>query len=75
MRFWLVVWLAVSAGCPPPTPTYYPTRNVPAPGPRGPGKLDHRTVDFVFEGGQLELELYRRGTRIVQTVRTATRHP
>jgi murein DD-endopeptidase MepM/ murein hydrolase activator NlpD len=33
------------------------------------GKLDDRTVDFVFDGGQLEFEMYRLGNRIVQTAR------
>ena len=71
MRFWLVVWLAVAAGCPPPpNPTYLPpSRDVASREPRGLGALDHRTVDFVFDGGQIELELYRRGTRVVQTAR------
>lgn len=33
------------------------------------GKLDDRTVDFGFDGGQLEFEMYRLGNRIVQTAR------
>jgi murein DD-endopeptidase MepM/ murein hydrolase activator NlpD len=55
----------------------------PAAGPRGDpdpaiaqlgspyltGQLDDRLVDFQFEGGQLEFELYRDGTRIQQIVR------
>jgi murein DD-endopeptidase MepM/ murein hydrolase activator NlpD len=34
------------------------------------GKLDDRMIDFVFDGGQLEFELYRAGTRIVQVARS-----
>lgn len=34
------------------------------------GKLDDRMIDFVFDGGQLEFELYRSGTRIVQVARS-----
>jgi murein DD-endopeptidase MepM/ murein hydrolase activator NlpD len=34
------------------------------------GKLDDRTVEFVFDGGQLEFEMYRLGNRIVQTARS-----
>jgi murein DD-endopeptidase MepM/ murein hydrolase activator NlpD len=46
----------------------------PAPARRsGPphlsGRLDDRMVDFRFDGGQLEVELYRDGTRIEQIVR------
>lgn len=33
------------------------------------GRLDERMVDFAFDGGQLEFELYRSGTRIVQVAR------
>jgi hypothetical protein len=33
------------------------------------GQLDDRRIDFQFEGGQLEFELYRDGTRIEQIVR------
>jgi murein DD-endopeptidase MepM/ murein hydrolase activator NlpD len=33
------------------------------------GQLDDRMVDFQFDGGQLEFELYRDGTRIEQVVR------
>ncbi|HEY5937458.1 MAG TPA: M23 family metallopeptidase [Kofleriaceae bacterium] len=76
MRFWLVVWLALASGCPPPPgPTYLPQPQptddqgqVVAP-PRGLGKLDDRMVDFAFDGGYLEFELYRQGSRIVQIAR------
>src|SRR3954447_12586518 len=35
----------------------------------GLGRLDDRMVDFAFDGGQLEFELYRDGTRVQQLVR------
>jgi murein DD-endopeptidase MepM/ murein hydrolase activator NlpD len=35
----------------------------------GPGTLDDHRIELPFDGGHLELELYREGTRIVQTVR------
>jgi hypothetical protein len=72
VRAWLVLgWL----GCGPVT--------APAVGPRGDadppvaplgspydiGQLDDRMIDFQFEGGQLEFELYRDGTRIEQIAR------
>jgi murein DD-endopeptidase MepM/ murein hydrolase activator NlpD len=34
------------------------------------GVLDDRMVDFVFDGGQLELEMYRAGPRVVQVARS-----
>lgn len=37
--------------------------------PRRLGALDDRMIDFSFDGGQLEFELYRQGRRIVQVVR------
>jgi len=37
--------------------------------PHRVGKLDDRLIDFKFEGGQLELELYRAGTLVEQVVR------
>lgn len=33
------------------------------------GKLEIRLVDFAFDGGQLEFETYRLGSRVVQTAR------
>ncbi|HEX8106314.1 MAG TPA: hypothetical protein VF516_01245, partial [Kofleriaceae bacterium] len=33
------------------------------------GRLDDRSIEFAFDGGQLEFELYRDGTRIEQVVR------
>jgi len=74
---------AAVAGCPAPDPSYpqpapYPRRGgaddagSTAPAAADParlGQLDDRMVDFVFDGGQLEFELYRSGTRIVQVAR------
>lgn len=78
----LVGLLPGLAGCPPATPytsSYYPqpqTRgaiDVPSPqtasDPANLGKLDDRLVDWVFDGGQIEFEMYRRGSRIVQIAR------
>lgn len=76
MRSWLVLaFLAV--GCVPPPPpaapaiAYPPVMPPPAPAPRGPalGQLEHRMVDFAFDGGHLEFELYRNGDHVVQIVR------
>src|ERR1051325_1025989 len=39
------------------------------PPPHEVGRLDDRQIDFQFEGGQLELELYRDGVQIEQVVR------
>jgi murein DD-endopeptidase MepM/ murein hydrolase activator NlpD len=33
------------------------------------GRLDDRMIEFAFDGGQLEFELYRDGTRVEQIVR------
>jgi murein DD-endopeptidase MepM/ murein hydrolase activator NlpD len=71
-----LLWLVI-AGCPtpPPGPTFFPQGPVTVPvpltaaDPSSLGKLDDRLVDFAFDGGQLEFELYRRGTRIVQIAR------
>ena len=75
VRTWLAVAVAVLAGC--------PSAFEPAAAPRGGGgddadpaagrrtgsTLDDRMVEFVFDGGQLEFELYRDGSRIEQVVR------
>ena len=73
VRTWLVVLLAA---CQPAVAPSYGARGGAAddPPPRtGPphtaGQLEDRRVDFQFEGGQLEFELYRDGTRIEQVVR------
>src|SRR4051794_20948516 len=65
------------AGCPPPEPLPPMTRGgpveVPVPvtqtNPADLGKLVDRLIDWVFDGGQVEFELYRRGNRIVQVAR------
>ena len=78
--FLVVLWVAL-VGCPPPgpPPQYPPYRPPPDPGPplvvEAPadpaelGRLDDRLVDFKFDGGQLEFELYSEQGRIVQTAR------
>lgn len=76
MRAWLVLtWLAL--GCQPPPAAYAPPpqeplpSSVPAPSDlEALGRLDDRMVDFVFDGGQLEFELYRAGGRVVQVARS-----
>jgi len=74
VRTWLVVLLAA---CQPAIAPAYAQRSEPetveAAAPLGPphvsGQLDARRVDFQFEGGQLEFELYRSGARVEQVVR------
>ncbi|MDX2092487.1 MAG: M23 family metallopeptidase [Kofleriaceae bacterium] len=76
MRAWLLlVWLALGCG-PPPAPIYVPPPVQPLPRATvasldisGLGNLDDRLVDFAFDGGQLEFEMYRSGDRIVQVAR------
>ncbi|MEO8699171.1 MAG: M23 family metallopeptidase [Kofleriaceae bacterium] len=75
MRRWVALVLCV-AGCPPPPPEYVPPRppvDLPSPinaaDPASLGKLDDRMIDWQFDGGQIEFELYRRGSRIVQIAR------
>jgi murein DD-endopeptidase MepM/ murein hydrolase activator NlpD len=76
----LVLVAAILAACDPlPTPSHpaygpYGTRPLPpetraVEQPAKLGTLDGRLVDFVFDGGQLELEHYRSGSRIVQVAR------
>jgi murein DD-endopeptidase MepM/ murein hydrolase activator NlpD len=36
---------------------------------RSPRRLDDRSIEFAFDGGQLEFELYRDGSRVEQVVR------
>jgi murein DD-endopeptidase MepM/ murein hydrolase activator NlpD len=80
MRAWWLVLAVLAAGCPPPEPTYPQPQQHPWGGGAAPatvdaaapaqlGTRDDRMVDFVFDGGQLEFELYRAGTRIVQVAR------
>ncbi|MBA3396090.1 MAG: M23 family metallopeptidase [Deltaproteobacteria bacterium] len=74
MRVWWVVLSGLAAGCPSPS---YPAREATphvsqaqiVAEPAGLGHLDDRLIDFRFEGGQLELELYRQGSRITQVAR------
>ncbi|HEY0477026.1 MAG TPA: M23 family metallopeptidase [Kofleriaceae bacterium] len=80
MRTWLVVLLV---GCQPMPEPAAPHAASAAPvaddaadasTPAAPGAapgatIDDRMVDFAFDGGQLEFELVRRGTRIEQLVR------
>ena len=82
MRRWSVLAI-LAIGCatnPPPPPYYGPGPQGPQP-PQPPigaqqpaditrvGKLDDRLIDYQFDGGHLEFDLYRMGTRVVQTVR------
>ncbi|MBL9017346.1 MAG: M23 family metallopeptidase [Myxococcales bacterium] len=83
MRRWFVLAI-LAIGCatsPPPPPYYGPGPQGPHPtqppiGAQQPvditraGKLDDRLIDYQFDGGYLEFELYRMGTRVVQTVRS-----
>jgi murein DD-endopeptidase MepM/ murein hydrolase activator NlpD len=67
---WFVLWLA---GCDPalfgPAPAPYPAPRRTLQRPSAVGQLEDRVVGFAFDGGQLELELYRDGTRIEQVAR------
>lgn len=75
MRVWGVVLLATVAGCPPQeyTPAPRGPVDVPSPltasDPAALGKLEDRLVDWQFDGGQIEFELYRSGSRVVQIAR------
>ncbi len=82
MRSWFVLaWLTVSCVTSQPPVPYYgprppPTTDAYADLAASPldithtGRLDDRMVDFSFDGGQLEFEMYRLGSRVVQTVRS-----
>jgi murein DD-endopeptidase MepM/ murein hydrolase activator NlpD len=73
VRTWLVVLLAACQSA--AAPSYAPrggtvSADAPPPGPpHTAGQLEDRRIDFQFEGGQLEFELYRSGARIEQVVR------
>lgn len=85
MQRWLIssVTLACALGSPAcePAPLYAPVEQprpnraveLPVPEMQGDpasfGKLDDRLIDWVFDGGQIEFELYRRGNRIWQIAR------
>jgi hypothetical protein len=76
VRTWLVVLLV---GCQPlPDPVQVShggagaepmATGLPSGAGLPAGTLDNRMIDFAFDGGQLEFELYRDGTRIQQVVR------
>ena len=75
MRAWLLLTTVVAVACtqnPPPLYSRPPVMPAHTPAPSDPeelGRLDHRMVEFVFDGGQLEFELYRNGDRVVQIAR------
>jgi murein DD-endopeptidase MepM/ murein hydrolase activator NlpD len=79
MRAWWLVLAVLAAGCPAPEPAYpqhqqhqYGTDSAASAVADAAqlGTRDDRMVDFVFDGGQLEFELYRSGSRIVQVARS-----
>lgn len=78
MRWWFVL-ACLGLACvtnSPPAP-YYAGETAPPEEPElaerdailRDGKLEDHSVDFVFDGGQIEFEVYRLGDRIVQTAR------
>jgi murein DD-endopeptidase MepM/ murein hydrolase activator NlpD len=74
VRTWLAVLLAACQPAIAPSIAPHADGEVPeAAAPSGPphlsGRLDDRRIDFQFEGGQLEFELYRSGARVEQVVR------
>jgi len=82
MRAALVLaWLALGCEPPPARPIYpggggAPDGGEPGSGqprtvdPRSLGQLVDRTVDFAFDGGQLDFEMYRDGDHVVQLARS-----
>jgi hypothetical protein len=76
VRTWLVLWLALwlpaSVACQPAleptTPGREPSSSRGRGAPHVSGKLEDRLTGFQFDGGQLEFELYRDGSRIEQVV-------
>ena len=69
MRARWVVVSVLAAGCPPP-PAHEPhdSSYEPAHLPAQP-RLDARLVDFRFEGGHIDFELWRHGQRVTQYAR------
>ena len=65
---WVVVSV-LAAGCPPP-PAHEPRDSAyePAPVPAQP-RLDVQFIDFRFEGGHIDFELWRNGQRATQYAR------
>jgi len=68
VRMWLAVSVGLVAACPSATEPGPAAPVEPARVDTGP-RLDDRMVDFAFDGGQLEFELYRDGARIQQVAR------
>jgi len=70
MRSWVLVTLVGACA---PGPGYQqrePVTAVAAPQDGNTlGTLDNRTIEFVFDGGQIEFELYRAGSRVTQVAR------
>ena len=71
VRTWLAVLLVACqpAVAPSYAPPGAPDPAEPPSAPHLAGRIEDRRIDFQFEGGQLEFELYRRGTHIEQVVR------
>ncbi|MGN6108595.1 MAG: hypothetical protein ACTHU0_26045, partial [Kofleriaceae bacterium] len=80
--------VAGATGCPPPTaygpppgPSPVPAQRAAADAPTGPvdatrlGALDDRMIDFAYDGGQIEFELYRAGSQVVQVARNRYASP
>jgi murein DD-endopeptidase MepM/ murein hydrolase activator NlpD len=82
LRAWPVFFLvACAAAAPPPSPTTTaaplpsttalpPTTTAPPPSYAPRGTRENQLVDFVFQGGQLEFEMWREGGRVVQIARS-----
>ena len=68
MRWWVLLTLVLACT---PGPGYQQREPVTAVGQPDPGygTLDNRTIEFVFDGGQIEFELYRAGSRLTQIAR------
>ena len=71
VRTWLVVVLVGCRGAAvdPVAPAPWSAPAQPTGPPYVSGQLEDRLVDLQFDGGQLELELYRDGTRVEQVAR------
>lgn len=77
-RWYLLAWLAAACATSPPPPPYYGPPPDPQPAEYPPpaidlardGRLENRSTDFQFDGGQLDFEMYRLGNRVFQTVRS-----
>src|SRR5688500_5970416 len=64
-----VVLSVLAAGCPPPDPVEPRPDFTPPPQEPAQPTLDLHSIDFRFEGGHVDLELWRQGTRITQYAR------